>query len=206
MLHLWYLNLYVNYILPSFLSHILLEICRCSTFCGLTFWRRSAAEAASIWSRALAGQNESNKQNSCQSGRKWYVLWIMICIHTLVSGLILQLFFLWCSVSCLWHSLTLIHFMWSHQRNSSQGCRNQRRETPRTVNGWIGRQRGCIVLQWFAIICSFLQFLTCFAKAEFPRCVAAPKSERACAAAGEAVNVLRTLKVSWEVRKELRNT
>ena len=47
-----------------------------------------------------------------------------------------------------------------------------------------------------AMICSDLQFLSaCFAKAEFPRCVAAPKSERACAAAN-AVNILRILKAS----------
>ena len=37
--------------------------------------------------------------------------------------------------------------------------------------------------------CTDMQFpsVPCFAKAEFPRCVAAPKSERACAAAGETV-------------------
>lgn len=180
--------MYVNYILPFFLLHFLLAICRRSTFCGLTFWRRSAAEAASIRSRALAGQNESDKQNGCQSGRKWYVffnaLWyVSILPYHSIPWLLRfwshppTVFFF--RVSCLWHSLTL-------RVKSAQlkpGCRIVEKHQGCTGNALI-----CIsiLLQWFA---SHLQFpsVLCFAKAEFPRCVAAPKSERACAATGEAV-------------------
>lgn len=138
----------VNYILPFFLLHLLLAMCRRSTFCGLTFWRRSAAEAASIRSRALAGQKESDKQNGCQSGRKWYaqyvlfnVLWyVSIPFHTLISGLILQLFysFVYLVFDILWH------FVWS-QRNSSQAAESSRNTKD--------------ALAMHALICSFHQFL-----------------------------------------------